>query len=197
MSRDKDIELSAIKANMEKLQDDQLELRSENLELYRRIRLLRATSSRGDSNNNNYNNNNNNNVNNVNNGETGTPSKLRARKDSFRINQSAETEDVLDLKYNSLYEAHIDPFKFEETDRNSIISRLNFLERGLVHLARYLLLDRWARHALIFYLFMIHWFAFVYFIQILNPLLIDEIDQIDASQKAIWSQQTLLMEEND
>ena len=171
-ARDKENELNVVKGRLDRMQEEQLTLRSDNLELYRRLRVLRV--SKGDD------------------MEENAPSKGK-RRDARSVGgggifstvvgeRSSEAMtapgDALDGKYTRLYESHIDPFKFEEVDRQLVISRLNILERGLAHLSRFLLQDRWARHALIVYLLLVHFFAMGYVLQILNPQLVEEVDSL-------------------
>jgi hypothetical protein len=78
-------------------------------------------------------------------------------------------------QYSELYEEQIDPFKFEEIDRKNIISKMNILERGLAVTSRFFMQDRWARHALLVYLFIVHVFAIGYVLKVLNPELIGEL----------------------
>ena len=74
-----------------------------------------------------------------------------------------------------------------------VLSRLNVFERALALVNRYVLQDRWARHALLVYLLLVHIFALTYVWQVLNPQLVEEVD---AHLKAKWSAQTLAMPEH-
>ena len=185
-ARDKENELNAFKARYDKLHEEQLTLRADNLELYRRQRLLRAGSlaSGGGAD------------------EATSPSKAKARRDVRSVNDhhhpsfigsssggggSSGHHDALEVKYTKLYEAHIDPFKFEEADRAVVISRLNPLERALANVSRFLMQDRWTRHALMVYLLLVHLFAVGYVAKILNPQIVDEIDWYSKSK---WSRET-------
>lgn len=100
----------------------------------------------------------------------------------------AVTADAIDSKYHRLYEEKLDPFKLEELDRVTVLSRLSFLERSLAYGMRVFVQDRWARHALMVYLVLVHIFAFSYVITVLNPQLVEEVD---AYTKAEWSKKTL------
>jgi hypothetical protein len=193
-AKEKENELIALKNRCDRIQEEQLVLRSENLELYRRLRTLRVSSSRlgmggsvsneceeGDisfgSSGSSINN--------------GTPSKPRTRRNVKEDMQGAycgNSMDALDTKYNKMYEEHIDPFRMEELDRQSVISKMNVMERGLVVVVRLLLQDQWARHALMVYILLVHCFAIGYVCQILTPELIDEID---TNMKQKWSEETL------
>ena len=164
LARDRESELATLKSRFDKLQEEQLTLRQDNLELYRRQRAMRGGNSAGGGE--------------VQFDNTATPSKDKARpRRDVRINSvGGGIDDSLDAKYSRLYESHIDPFKFEEADRAIVISRLNPLERGLANISRFLLQDRWTRHALVVYLLLVHFFALGYVIQVLNPQLVDEVD---------------------
>lgn len=186
LARERETELAALRGRLDKMQEEQLSLRQDNLELYRRQRALRGAGTAGAGLG----------------GGTGadgleasaTPSKDRARVVRRDVRGSlggagpgAEL-DTLDAKYSKLYEDSLDPFKFEEADRAAAIGRLNWLERALANISRFLLQDRWTRHALVVYLVLVHFFALGYVQQILNPQLIDEVDYYS---RAKYSQQTL------
>jgi hypothetical protein len=191
-SKDKDGELVELKAKLDRLADEQLELRNENLELYRRLRVLRVgnqsgsggssgSSSAGPG------------------GSNGAYSGYGDQKTRTRRLLSSETGESggdalnLDDKYMTLYEAEISPFRVEELDRQHMMSRLNVFERGLAYVNRHILQDRWARHALMVYLALVHIFALIYISKVLNPELIEEVD---AHMKAKWSADTLAMPEH-
>lgn len=163
--REKEQEVTEQKQRLDRLQEDQLQLRSENLELYRRLRILR----KGD------------------NAYQSTPSKLKNRSKYNSYDLESNHEPV-ESKYEKLYEEKIDPFKLEEFDRQHIISSMNVFERYLAHTVRFLLQDQFARHVLMVYLVLVHIFACGYVIQVLNPQLIDEVDH---SLKAKWAEETL------
>jgi hypothetical protein len=61
-------------------------------------------------------------------------------------------------------------------------------ERALANVSRFLMQDRWTRHALMVYLLLVHLFAVGYVAKILNPQIVDEIDWYS---KAKWSRETL------
>jgi hypothetical protein len=170
-AREREAELATLKGRFDKLQEEQFSLRQDNLELYRRQRAMRAGAGISAD------------------VEQSTPSKdkTRARREVRSISIAGESDPV-DAKYARLYESHIDPFRFEEEDRAAAISRLNVAERALAHLSRFLLQDRWTRHALLVYLLLVHLFALGYVSQILNPQLIDEVDYYS---RAKFAQQTL------
>lgn len=161
-SMEKETELNNCKANLERIEEEQHRLRDENLELYRRLRILRATSRKGQDNDDE----------NV---------RVRIRKDgrsnSIDENGSSSSSDLLEKKYMKAYEEHIDPWRVEELDRQQILSRLNIFEKSLAYVIRFILQDQWARHAFILYLLLVHIFALGYVWQVLNPQLIEEVDQ--------------------
>ena len=86
-----------------------------------------------------------------------------------------------------IYETKIDPFNLEEIDRQRVISKLNVFEQVLIHFTRFMLQDRWTRYALSIYLLIVHILALGYFIKVLNPSLVEEIDML----KSKWSAETL------
>ena len=190
-SKEKDGELVELKAKHDRLADEQLQLRNENLELYRRLRVLRVSGSAqgggagGQQST----------------GASGVYSmgqsyeqKSRSRRLSGAMEVSNSGDDFnLDEKYMGLYEAEISPFRVEELDRQHMMSRLNVFERGLAYINRHVLQDRWARHALMVYLAFVHFLALIYISKVLNPELIEEVD---AHMKAKWSGETLSMPEH-
>jgi homeobox protein cut-like len=191
-SKEKDGELVELKAKLDRLTDEQVQLRNENLELYRRLRVLRVSGGNGAQ---------------AGIGAThgassgaGSDQHARSRRGPGSDVSSgvgglvgAKDDFNLDEKYMSLYEAEISPFRVEELDRQQMLSRLNFFERGLAYVNRHILQDRWARHALLVYLALVHVLALIYISEVLNPQLIDEVD---AHMKAKWSTETLSMPEH-
>jgi hypothetical protein len=207
-SKEKDAELHGLRIQLEQLDDEQQKLRKENLELYRRLRVLRVTSGGaagggggvagaggigGGG---------------ISGGSVGSfyDSNARSRRGvgagsaydttggSSNISADFAWDDLeLDRKYMSLYEAEISPFRVEEIDKQLMLSRLNIFERGLAYLNRYIMQDRWARHALLVYLALVHVFALAYVSKVLNPELIGEMD---AHLKAKWSSETFSVEEH-
>ena len=192
----KESEVSALKYQLAGALEAQSKLSGENLELFQRLRLLRASSRPPISS-----------IRDVEEGRgrmSSSTGKSR-RRDTKGTSLSAVKDDAgdesykrvdgddLERKYMHLYEEKIDPFKLEELDRQSLLSRMNVLERGLAYITRFFLNDQWARHALIVYLFLVHGFAICYVFQVLNPQLIEEVDN---QMKAKWSAQTLDMVEH-
>lgn len=184
IAKDKEVELESLRSRMDRLQDEQSKLKDENMELYRRLRVLRVNNKNG----------------NQNEGDV-TPgwdetddmdggilikSRLRQRDRPpgsegdviggyFRA-ASGSLSDHIDSKYSKLYEDQIDPFRMEELDRQAFISKLNVLERGIAFIMRMFLQDPWARQAFMVYIVMMHLFAIGYVFQVLNPQLIEEVD---------------------
>lgn len=179
-SQEKEQELVQLKSKLDSAQEEQMQLRSENLELYRRLRVLRAQSGKQED---------------VEagggggvGGTGGTSSSKPARgKAGAGGSGSVGNGDAIDSKYASLQEQSLDPFRLEELDRHSVYSKLSALERGMALVMRSLLQDRWVRHALMVYLFLVHCFALAYVMRVLNPQLIEEVD-IHMKQK--WSAAT-------
>jgi hypothetical protein len=83
--------------------------------------------------------------------------------------------DALESRYVKLYEAQLDPFRIEEIDRQIVMSRLNFIDWGLAVISRAMLRDQWTRFILVLYLLLVHIFAGGYVIQVLNPEIESEI----------------------
>ena len=192
----KESEVSALKYQLAGALETQSKLSGENLELFQRLRLLRASSRPPISSSRDLE---------EGRGRMSSSTGKSRRRDTKGISLSAVKDDAedesykrvdgddLERKYMHLYEEKIDPFKLEELDRQSLLSRMNVLERGLAYITRFFLNDQWARHALIVYLFLVHGFAICYVFQVLNPQLIEEVDN---QMKAKWSAQTLDMVEH-
>ena len=187
----KESEATALKTHLDRALEEHKKVSEENLELFQRLRVLRASSRRP-----------------LEGGlldveeEGGRKAKSRSRRDvksniyGTDIDDEAfkrSDGDALDRKYMHLYEEKIDPFKLEELDKQHILSRMNIFERGLAYLTRFFLHDQWARHALMVYLLLVHGFALCYVLQVLNPQLIEEVD---SQMKATWSAQTLDVKEH-
>ena len=66
-------------------------------------------------------------------------------------------------------------------DKNEIISRMNIFEQFLARTLRFFMSDKWARHALLVYLCVVHAFAIGYVLQILNPQIIGEFSSAVAN----------------
>jgi hypothetical protein len=207
VAREKETEATGLKNQLERVQSEQMQLKNDNLELYQRLRLLRAQSRNvaggagigGD----------------IEGGggfsSSSSGARSRYRKDNkgggggdgfpvagsdatgFYGEENIGDDDAVDKKYMRMYEDKIDPFKLEELDRQSVLSRMNIFERGLASITRFSLQDQWARHALMFYLLLVHCFALGYVMQVLNPQLIEEVD---AHLKAQWSTETLDLDMN-
>ena len=165
-------ELASLRDSFERLQDEQHVLRAENLELFRRLRVLRVSAKDG-----------------------AAPRAGRGRRSAVEegLHDAAYSRDPLDAKYGGLYEGQIDPFRVQELDRQAVLSKLNAFERGLAQAMRLLAADPLARYALLMYLLLVHFFACGYVIQVLNPQLIEEVD---AGLKRRWAEQALGGEEH-
>ena len=191
----KEAEVTSLRSRLDGALEEQKQLSSENLELFQRLRLLRASSRRPEGGSRD--------IEEEGGWKATIAGKSRNRRDVKGPSMSygdgeddglKRTDgDALDRKYMHLYEEKIDPFKLEELDRMNVLSRMNILERGLAYLTRFFLHDQWARHALMVYLFLVHGFALCYVLQVLNPQLIEEVDTV---MKAKWSAQTLDMAEH-
>lgn len=168
-------EFFVLEKKLELAMEEQKQLRNENLELFKRLRLARASGGGGGWGGEEDNNN----------------SKSLHRRD--REKGTKRIDDPLDRKYMHLYEEKIDPFQLEELDRQNLLSHMNIFERGLAQATRFFLQDRWARHVLLVYLFIVHCFALGYVLQVLNPQLTDEVNSYSKDK---WSAQTLDIDHN-
>jgi hypothetical protein len=196
------------------LQEEQLQLRNENLELYRRLRLLRVShfSSNANNNNNNYNKlpeeiktsglsnnsskkkmnfvNKNNAIESAKHWISGnlTSTNLENNNDEKITNERNNTEnDAIELKYLNLYEKDLSPFKLETIDKINIFQKLNIFEKFLVFINKNFMEDRWGRHFLLLYIFCVHLLALGYVFRLMNPQLIDEVDLLNAK----WSEDAM------
>jgi hypothetical protein len=198
-AREREGELGAVRARLERAEDEVEASRNENLELYRRLRVLRAARE-WDSNSSNSNS--------ISMGSSigsaqGLIPSMRSRRQTdegigigmggVEGGRGDNESDELDAKYESIYERDISPFRIEALDKHAVLSRLNVFERGLIYVNRFVLQDRWARHALLGYLVFVHLLALVYVWKVLNP---DMVGEIDAHLKAKWSAETLGMHEH-
>ena len=139
--------MTALRKRLERATEDMLTLRNENLELYRRLRVVRASSrpppaASGakatvdfDADGNYIS------------GKTLPPSSQKSRGPRRDVTSSSRDDnddipfarvdgDALSRKYQHLYEEKIDPFKLEELDRASVLARMNVFERGLAFTAK-------------------------------------------------------------
>lgn len=189
LSKDKEAECISIRGLCEQLEEELNTMKSENLELYRRLRYLRACA-RETNQSANF-------IDQANSSmalEFGMESEVmgtnqansnmrRVKRDGKGIGMDMGNEssnmnraDNLDHKYTTMYEERLDPFKLEELDRQALISRLNVIERGLAYIIKLFMQDSLARKAFVVYIILMHIFSFAYVIQVLNPQLIDEVD---------------------
>ena len=188
LAKEREQEVHLMQTRLERAQEEQMNLKSDNVELYRRIRMLRA-GSRGA----------------ISGGvSSATPSKARSRKGGLGSRSDSagvlgmlkedDTDllggaDALDKKYTDLYEESIDPFKFEEMDKNAVIARMNLAEQCLAHTSRFFMQDRWSRHILLLYLIVVHMFAACYAARIVNPQIIGEFSSAVGSMGEINSRE--------
>jgi hypothetical protein len=191
LAKDREASYLSMKACLERLQEDHQQLRNENVELYRRLRYLRALNRSAPNPSSEQ----------IHTGfisndtDLESQSSLLRRRDggpsgatSYRAD--SEASDNLDNKYTRLYEEKIDPFKLEEFDRQAVISRLNFAEKALAYIVRIFMQDSFARKVFIVYIALMHLFAFGYVIQVLNPQLVEEVDSY---AKAKYAEETFAM----
>lgn len=189
-AQEREQEVGTMRSRLERAQDEQLQLRGENLELYRRLRALRASARQGGAA-----------AGDANGGGSGGSALTKSENGLARSRKfiggggvvDGEVDaDALDMKYSRLHEEKVDPFRVtEELDRQGAMAKLNVFERALAYVSRFLLQDQWTRHALMIYLLFIHCLALGYMLRVLNPQLVDEVDQ---HMKEKWSAETLDME---
>jgi hypothetical protein len=196
--REKERELAELRGESERLQDEMTQLKNENLEIYRRLRILRVNTSSSSSSSS---------------GKGGHEEDshlhlhrgrerrqrlihpLEEEEESMREarGSSAAGSDPLERKYLSLYEEKLSPFQLEQLDKQVFLSRLNPFERVLAFTVRNAMQDKWSRNALMVYLLLVHVLALFYVLQVLNPQLIDEVD---AHLKAKWSKEAMSLPEH-
>lgn len=169
-TRELEEELRVTKNKLERLEEEQTALRNDNLELYRRMRVLRAG----------------------NNGGKALPPDRKEKLDEEEQREGNETD--IERKYSSLYEQEmLSPFKIAELEKQNYLSKMSTMDRAVAWIYRNVMQDQWMRHAFLFYLAFVHMLALSYVFQVLNPELIDEVD---AHLKAKWSQETLNLPEH-
>eukprot|EP01038_Epipyxis_sp_PR26KG_P004549 gene4549-6421_t len=202
-SLEKDNELNNLSIRLDRLNNEHEQLKKENVELYRRLRVLRLSTNNNNNNKigNNYNNDEQSHTSVVSNNSNKIRSRMKlSNEDSNSFNNSMENNydynndetffddnsnnkrDIhllnnLDEKYMNMYEQQISPFKIDDFDKKYIMSKLTIFEQILAFVSRNILQDRWARHALMIYLFLVHLLAMGYLIKVLNPQLIEEVDE--------------------
>eukprot|EP01039_Chlorochromonas_danica_P009729 gene9729-10763_t len=169
-------ELTVLRSKCEHFEEEQTQLRNDNLELYRRLRTLRLKL-----------------------GSSSTKSgdgEVRGRKSASSTNhaiEDEESEDQLDHRYRNLYEKELSPFHVAELDKQQLISKMGLVDKVLVVMQQYVMHDSWTRRAFVCYLVLVHIFALVYCFGVLNPELAGEVD---AHLKARWSAETLALPEH-
>mmetsp|Transcript_35963 Transcript_35963/g.67084 ORF Transcript_35963/g.67084 Transcript_35963/m.67084 type:complete len:592 (+) Transcript_35963:228-2003(+) len=155
-------EATKLQTLVERLEHDKTTLKLENTELYRRLRVIRvncmASSSAGGG------------------GGGAALQSANVKKRSTGGGDLGGDDDV-EAKYAQQYEEHLDVFQLEALDRQVVMSRMNICEQGLGYVVRFVMQDRWMRHALLFYLLIVHAFAVGYTFVVLNPDIEREIDE--------------------
>lgn len=156
----KEEEASILQLQVERLEKDRNSLRLENSELYKRLRVLRVNSSSKPHHSGIF-----------------FPSQSNPLGMKKRSTMGEYDEEDIEAKYSQQYVDNIDLFKLEELDRQSMISRMSYCEKGLSHAVRFLMQDKWMRHALLVYLILVHIFALGYVFVVLNPDIERDIDE--------------------
>jgi hypothetical protein len=169
-------EVATLRSKLERLQGDQIQLRNENLELYRRLRVLRL--SQGNSN-----------------GNASRSAEMRSRRTSGRpeLDEEEHAEDVLDHKYHALYEEELSPFRVAELDKHQVLSKMHIVDRVMAAIHTHVMQDSWTRQAFVWYLALVHLFALIYCFKTLNPELAGELD---AHLQAKYSRETFDLPEH-
>jgi hypothetical protein len=178
-------EVNALKSSLQKTEEEKQQLTEENMELYRRLRVLRVM---------------NNNPNNPSSSSAGGGSSQEMRSRRLLLNdaennnshdqhlQQQQQKDALDQKYHQLYEnTDLNPYKILEFEKKQYVSSMNFLERMAVFLYHHIMKDPYLRNIFMIYLLIIHLITLSYLFQVLNPQLKDEVDQ---HLKNKWSAET-------
>jgi hypothetical protein len=179
-------EVNALKMQISKTEEEKEQLTQENMELYRRLRVLRAmgssnTGTTGGGTGDNSNKNNNSSLN-----------EMRSRRlltdEPFEGNSNSG-KDVLDQKYNQLYEnTELNPYRIIEFEKKQYLSSMNVLDRISVFFYHKIMKDSYLRNIFLVYLLIVHLILLMYVFQILNPQLAEEVDQ---HMKNKWSSETL------
>jgi len=151
-----------LQLQVERLENDKRTLKVDNTELYKRLRVIR--------------------VNNSGNGSSSHGSGLEVGNYSHtsikkRTAGDYNDGDDIEAKYSQQYEEHIDLFQLEALDRQAVLSRMSMCEKGLSYFVRFVMQDKWLRHALLVYLLVVHVFALGYVLVVLNPDIEREIDE--------------------
>lgn len=174
-ARRSESEANALRSQGERQEEEQRVLRAENVELFKRLRYLRmnGNSSGGGSSS-----------------SSGTGQGGRRRvggagtgvsavadiEDARGTTTTTATMDGLESKYSTLYEEQLSPFQLLEIDRYFLLTKMTCFERGLAALTKYVIQDHYSRHLFLLYLFLLHLFAMGYVWQVLNPEIIDEMN---------------------
>jgi hypothetical protein len=180
---------SSMRSQVDRLIGDAARLKDDNLELYRRLRLARAAVRSGGG------------VGSIGIGahstsgssSTSGASKDRARRRGSANNGSGRSSptrgsegphsdsdleaafeglDDIDARYVPVYESTVEVLA--EADRESVIAKWSFIERGLIRLARVMFADTYTRLILVVYLLIVHIFAAASMIAVLNPTYLND-----------------------
>lgn len=194
-ARSRETEANSLRLQLEHIMEEKKSLRNDNVELYRRLRVLRC----GTTNENNttglfgntatskrY-------ISRI--GGGGSTYRNRGSTDAMDSNQNRGMlgdDDDVESRYHSQYESDLDPFKMEELDKYSILQRRNIFERALVYLMKFFMQDEWTRNALMIYLLLVHIFALGYVIIVLTPELDTEISHLESA----WLSETVVNHES-
>ena len=171
LTREKEKEISALQSALHQSKEEIQQLRNDNMELYKRFRILRASvgsktiTNHPSEYSNKY------------------PHHWRNEKKFDYEKDDIKGNDELMSKYQLEYENQLNPFLLEELDKKVILSKMNILERMLAIVTKFMFQDQWSRHALLLYLFIVHMLAVGYTMKLMNP----ELDNESSSVKTAWN----------
>jgi hypothetical protein len=168
---EKDLQLH--RSSVSKLEEEKEQLTQENMELYRRLRILRVINNTGSSSLTTI----------------SASSDVRSRGKNFSMDvEGGNGADSIDQKYHQLYEnAELNPYKIIELEKKQYLSSLNVFERIIAFFYHYIMKDTYLRNLFLIYFIFIHFLSFLYVFQILNPQLIEEVDE---KMKYKWATET-------
>ena len=176
LSDERGRETEALRALYDRALEERDCARTENLELYRRLRLARMQGQyQGDG------------------SVRSSSGDMQVRRKQMHHKEKDEgggallsgerggpigegPDDDLEARYLSIYEEQLDPFRLEEVDRKLAYARLNFLEAALVSIAHFMLSSAYTRYALLAYVFVVHIFAASTVLEILDPALLMDLE---------------------
>lgn len=185
-------ELQLYKNHVSRLEDEKEHLTNENMELYRRLRVLRVM---------------NNSTHTAGSSSLSNNHEMRSRRhDQYYEDNSGgvassggrgsggDQMDIIDQKYHQMYENNdLNPYKIIELEKKQYVASMSLFERAIITIYHFIMKDANLRVVFLIYLLFIHFLSFSYIFQILNPQLAEEVDM---HMKNKWSMETLSMAEH-